>query len=80
MSAVDRNAARDAANLAALCRRLDRRKQNGSLDGISAEEGFRLLVEGARAAGQLKQLARATARLYAPAGRRIADHLRQTQP
>jgi hypothetical protein len=80
MSAVDRNAARTAADLAAICRRLDRRKQTGPLDGASAEEGFRLLVEGARAAGQLKQLARAAARLYAPAGRRIADHLRQTQP
>jgi hypothetical protein len=77
MSAVDRNAARNAADLAAICRRLDRRKQNGTPDCACAEEGFRLLVEGARAAGQLKQLARAAARLYAPAGRRIADYLRQ---
>ena len=77
MSVVDRNAARTAADLAALCRRLDRRKQNGSLECASTEEGFRLLVEGACTAGQLKQLARATARLYAPAGRRIADYLRQ---
>jgi hypothetical protein len=77
MSAVDRNAARTAAALAAICRRLDRRKQNGTLDGASAEEGFRQLVEGARAAGHLKQLARAAARLYAPAGRRITEHLRQ---
>jgi hypothetical protein len=67
MSAADRNAARNAADLAALCRRLDRRKQNGTLDCASAEEGFRLLVERACAA----------ARLYAPAGRRIADYLRQ---
>jgi hypothetical protein len=80
MSAVDRNAARNAAALAAICRRLDRRKQTGPLDCASAEEGFRLLVEGARVAGHLKQLARAAARLYAPAGRHIADHLRQTQP
>jgi hypothetical protein len=77
MSVVDRNAARNAADLAAICRRLDRRKQNGPLDCASAEEGFRLLVERACTAGQLKPLARAAARLYAPAGRRIADYLRQ---
>jgi hypothetical protein len=66
-----------AADLAAICRRLDRRAPAGTPARASDEDGFRRLVEGAAAAGQIRRLARAAARLYAPAGRRIAEHLRQ---
>ena len=61
-----------AADLAAICRRLDRHEPRAT-----DAEGFKSLVEGAAAAGQIRRLARAAARLYAPAGRRIAEHLRQ---
>ena len=73
MSAAERN----AADLAAICRRLDQHEQDGTPARTSDAEGFRLLVEGARAAGQLERLARAAARLYPPAAQRIAEHQRQ---
>ena len=68
MRASDRN----ATALAAICRRLDRHEPRAT-----DAEGFKNLVEGAAAAGQIRRLARAAARLYAPAGRRIADYLHQ---
>jgi hypothetical protein len=64
MSAAEPN----AADLAAICRRLDRHEPRAT-----DAEGFKNLVEGAAAAGQIRRLARAAARLYAPAGRRIAS-------
>jgi hypothetical protein len=69
MTAADRN----ASGLAAICRRLDRREPRAT-----DEEGFKILIEEAAAAGQINRLARAAARLYAPAGRRIAEYLRQS--
>jgi hypothetical protein len=75
MSAAEPN----AADLAAICR-LDRRTPAGTPARASDEDGFRRLVEGAAADGQLSRLARAAARLYAPAGRRIAAYLHQIRP